>query len=385
MNKRKKILIIHFADLAQAPRTHNQILFLKDKYDVNTAAFQRSSIEGIINFKIDRPENKLISEKIPFALSMKLFSSEKSYFQLPLVKNGLRTLMNIYDMNYDLIIAHDPITLPLALTLAEKWNSKVLLDAHEYTPRQYEHNYSQRFFFNPFWHSICKKYLLRADAMTTVGDGIADEYKRHFKVNCDVITNAPFFQKLSPHQIDSSIIRMIHHGRAHPSRRTEEMIRLMSLLDDRFHLDLILINRGTKYYETIVELSRNTPRISLRDPVPMTSIADSLNKYDIGLYLLFPTSFNTKMAVPNKLFEFIQARLALAIWPSPEMKKIVKQYDCGIVSDDYSLESMAKMLNSLTDQDIMNYKSNAHAAASILCAENNRDKLLSIVEKLIGK
>jgi hypothetical protein len=32
------------------------------------------------------------------------------------------------------------------------------------------------------------------------------------------------------------------------------------------------------------------------------------------------------MALPNKFFEFIQARLAVAIWPSPEMSKITKTF-----------------------------------------------------------
>ena len=49
------------------------------------------------------------------------------------------------------------------------------------------------------------------------------------------------------------------------------------------------------------------------------------NDYDVGLYLLPPTNFNQRYALPNKFFEFIQGRLAIAIGPSPEMAKLVER------------------------------------------------------------
>jgi len=116
----------------------------------------------------------------------------------------------------------------------------------------------------------------------------------------------------------------------------------------------------------------------------MPEIAKNTNNYDIGLFLLSPDSFSYRMALPNKFFEFIQARLAVAIWPSPEMARLVKEYSCGIVSDDFSIESMAEKLNALSKEDIMAFKMNSHNAAGQLCAEKNKDKFLSIVEGLIG-
>ena len=89
------------------------------------------------------------------------------------------------------------------------------------------------------------------------------------------------------------------------------------------------------------------------------------------------------MALPNKLFEFIQGRLAIAIWPSPEMARIVHEYKCGIVSEDFTIESIANRLNSLSVQDIMKFKQNSHTAADFLCAEKNREEFLSIVKKLM--
>ena len=48
------------------------------------------------------------------------------------------------------------------------------------------------------------------------------------------------------------------------------------------------------------------------------------NQYDVGVFLL-PASFPNQVHVlPNKLFDYIQARLAVAIGPSHEMAEVVR-------------------------------------------------------------
>ena len=45
----------------------------------------------------------------------------------------------------------------------------------------------------------------------------------------------------------------------------------------------------------------------------MELIAQEINQYDIGVYLLRDGNLNNKYAMPNKLYEFVQARLADAV------------------------------------------------------------------------
>ena len=88
--------------------------------------------------------------------------------------------------------------------------------------------------------------------------------------------------------------------------------------------------------------------------------------------------------MPNKFFEFIQARLMVAIGPSPEMARLVKQYDLGIIAKDFSPQEMAKSLNSLSKEQILQYKENVNKAAEILNAEKEGEKLLKILEEVLG-
>ena len=64
-----------------------------------------------------------------------------------------------------------------------------------------------------------------------------------------------------------------------------------------------------------------TEKIKIIDPVDFINISKVINKYDIGLYLLTPSNFNENTVYLISFFEFIQARLCLAISPLSENEK----------------------------------------------------------------
>ena len=93
-------------------------------------------------------------------------------------------------------------------------------------------------------------------------------------------------------------------------------------------------------------------------------------------------NFNDKYALPNKFFEFIQARLALAISPSPEMKFLVDKYNLGVVSDDFTTQSLAAKISNLSFEQIMFYKNRVNHFCHELSAENNEKMIKNTVDTL---
>jgi glycosyltransferase involved in cell wall biosynthesis len=219
--------------------------------------------------------------------------------------------------------------------------------------------------------------------MTTVCAGIAEEYQQNFGVTATVIENAPPYQDLRPRSVEPGRIRMIHHGGALRARRLELMIDVMKRLDQRFSLDFMLVGNDARYLQSLRERASGEPRIRFLPPVAMPDICKATNHYDIGLFLLPPVNFNYRFALPNKLFEFIQARLAVAIGPSPEMARIVRDYGVGVVAESFEPAALAAVLNGLTEQDVMRYKQASHVAADKLCFEAAADRLLALIEPLL--
>jgi hypothetical protein len=232
--------------------------------------------------------------------------------------------------------------------------------------------------------SQCLSFIPQVASMMTVGPGIADAYERAVGVRASVVTNAPAYVPLEPTPVHAPV-RVLHHGGAQPGRGLEEMIRVAELLDDRFTVDFVLAENKAGYREKLMRAVRDTAKVRFPPPRPMHELTSMANDYDIGLYLLPPTNFNQSHALPNKLFEFVQGRLAVAIGPSPEMEAIVGRFNCGIVADDFEPETLAAALNALDAKAIAEFKRASGTAARELCAERNAEVVLSVVERAVAR
>jgi hypothetical protein len=163
------------------------------------------------------------------------------------------------------------------------------------------------------------------------------------------------------------------------------MINMMEFADSRFELNLILVGKSITYINHLKKIAKKFPNINFLEPVPMIDLPQYLNQFDVGVYILEPNSFNNKYALPNKFFEFVQARLMIAIGPSPEMARIVTQYDLGVIADDFSPKSLATKLNQLDIDKINYYKQRSHEAAYELSADKNKEIFLDIVNRVLSQ
>lgn len=281
---------------------------------------------------------------------------------------------------YDLIIVENLELLPLAFKVPN--GAKVLFDAREYYPKEFEDSLTWQLTQRLLVTAVCRKYLSQCDAVITVSSGLSNEYRKEFNINPVLVRSVPFYSQYSVRPTSEDVIRMVHHGVANEDRKLEKMIALFSTLDQRFSLDFYLTGNSV-YIERLVEIARPyEDRIRFLSPVPYDGILAMLNEYDIGLYLLTPTGFNTRHALPNKFFEFIQARLAVVIGPSPDMAELVKQYGCGAISDDFKPMTMASLLNNLSADDINRMKMASDMAARKLCYEEEQKKLVEVLNEL---
>ncbi len=381
----RSILILAFSDLNHDARVNRQVNFLKNDYDISVASFTTTSIEGATSFTLKRVRPSLL-DKFFGGLALLLGLYDSAY---RIIYNE-RSYLGILENNqYDVILANDIETLPLAMSLSK--NGKIIFDAHEYAPRHFEDKLVWRIFFSRFNKYLCKKYLPRVSAMLTVGKGLANEYAKDYPVKPIVLTNANYYKELSTQETDPQSIKLVHHGAANPSRQLELMIKAMDYVDNHFHLDLILLtptiaNKKTRQYlDYLKNLVKNNPKVSIVPPVKSSEVIDLIHQYDVGVFLIPPINFNYKNTLPNKLFDFVQARLAIAIGPTPEMVSLVNEFDIGVVAKDFTAESFGKILNQLTVERIDYYKSQSAKAARQLSAENNKVIMTKIVGDLMDQ
>lgn len=367
------VLVISFSELRSDPRVTRQVRTLADRHLVTTCGYGTAPDLAARHFRLASVARSGVT-RVASLVPLKLGRHDWYYWSHPRVRLAREALGGTTP---ELVLANDLATLPLALAVAR--DAPVVFDAHEFAPLEYEDQQIWRFFLARFNDEMCRRYLPRARRAMTVCKGIAERYEKDYGVAMEVVTNAAPRRDLPVRPTSSSAVRLVHHGAAIYSRRIELMIEMMALLDERFSLDLILVPGDARYIARLQRKAEGNPRIRLLERVPMERLVDVSAEYDIGLFLLPPTNFNYAMALPNKFFEFIQARLAVAIGPSPEMARIVREFDCGVVAEDFAPASLAKVLNGLTAADIDRMKAGSDRAARVHNAENNAEKLRAIV------
>jgi Glycosyltransferase Family 4 len=379
----KSVLILVFSNLKHDARVGRQLNFLRKNNHVTIVCFDGDPIPGVEVIKIKQTNLTLAKKvKLGLALILRLYPLAYRIFH-----DYSAQLQHIKDKKFDLIVANDVDALPLAFAFRKK--AKVILDAHEYAPRHFENSLMWRTFFQPFNLYLCKKYIPQVDGMTTVGKGLADEYETNFGKRPVIITNAAKYHEIDPYPVLNEKIRLIHHGIANQARKLELMIEMMNYLDDRFTLDMILMTsdyasgKTRTYIQSFKEQVSKDKRIKILPGVKSAEVVDTINKYDVGVFLIPPINFNYANTLPNKLFDFIQARLAVAVGPTPEMASIVKRYDIGVVSEDFQPKSLAAQLNLLTVDQLKKYKVNTIQAAKDLNAEKNELIFMDMVSHIL--
>lgn len=385
----KTILVISYSNLATDPRVNRQIRWLSEFYYVIAAGLGDPGVPDVRFISLSHvPPKKCLFARGKSALQILARRFESHYWRLSATLKGLEALAGVH---VDLVLANDIEALPLAVRLAGV--TPVIFDAHEYAPRQFDNSLRWRVFLQPYRAYLCWVYIPRTAAMFTVCQGIADQYRRDTGVTPVVLTNAPEYHDIRPNlrstKEDASQaaakIRMIHHGAASPPREIERMIAAMRHLDERFELDFLLVPGSKDYISQLEEMARPDPRIRFLPPVPMRELVRFSSAYDIGVFLVPPTTFNLRHTLPNKFFEFIQARLAVAVGPSPEMARIVEQNGCGVVAADFTPEAFAAVLTGLDHAQINLMKQNSDRIARQMSAERNREILLEVVAGVLGE
>lgn len=355
-----------------------QVHLLEQGYRVTVVGFGQKPEANVEFIPLAKPPAGLLQKGI-WATKLLLGAFESYYWSLPHVRHALQLLSG---RAFDLVVANDISALPLGLRLAKQ--RPVLMDAHEYSPKEFDDKWLWKLLFGRYHHSFCEQYLSRAAGMVTVCQGIADEYERTFGVSCKVVHNAPLDQNLIASPVKEQQIRLIHHGSSIRSRHLEVMIEMMKYLDNRFSLDLMLVETDAVYMAELRRQASSDARIRFIAPVAMQAICARLNDYDMGVYLLPPVNFNHEHALPNKFFEFIQARLAIAIGPSPEMAALVRKYQCGIVTESFEPRGLAQAIGALAAEDIIRFKKAADFAARELSYERDGQVLLSEIDRLLA-
>lgn len=266
--------------------------------------------------------------------------------------------------------ANDWPALPAALAARAACGSRIVYDSHEFATEEHAGRLAWRLLLRPHVAAIEARGVRCASQVLTVSDGIARALARLYALPDvpSVLRNLPRYEAL-PFHAPGATRRLLFHGMLLPRRGIETAIAAMALLPHGYTLTI----RGdgpAGYRGALGQLAARTgaaDRIRFEPAVPRDEVVARANRdADIGLLLLPGESGQARFALPNKLFEYAIAGLAVLITPGEDRSRVVGAHGFGRILPPEDPAALAGMLRAMTDEEIAAMKRAALAAARTL-------------------
>lgn len=375
---RPRLLIVSFSDIEIDARVRRQIELFAADYRVTTCGYGDSFFSSVEHIRIAQRRSRW--RQLAQAVLLKLRLSRAAFWFEPDVHSAARALRG---RRFDAAIANDLESIAVASRFSTL--SSTHADLHEYWPGLHDHVPAWARLRKPYFEWMLRTFAAKAASSTTVSQAIADRYESEYGIACGVVMNAGDQMQLRPTPV-SQPIRLVHSGVAQPNRRLEVMMRAAASTVADVTLDLYLTQETTPYAAELRRLAADLGnRITVHPPVPYRELVGLLNRYDVGVFVLPPTSTNYALALPNKFFDFVQARLGIIIGPSADMSRLLRKYELGAVAADYDLAATTEVFDALSSETVAKWKQHSDAAAADLNFATQSGTWLDAIRKLVSQ
>lgn len=283
--------------------------------------------------------------------------------------------------NPALLIANDLDTLPSVFLTSRLRKIPLIYDSHELftqVPELIHRKRTQR-----IWKGIEGLLLPRIRNAVTVSYPIAEIYRRLYGVRFKVVRNVPRrIEKPVKRQLPSEFQGkqlIIYQGALNVGRGLELMIEAMHFLENT---KLLIVGQGDIEEELKAKAEKEgldkkidfLGRISPDDLAPLTAACD------LGISLEEDMGLNYRYALPNKLFDYIQARIPVLCSALPEMARIVETYGVGIATRERNPEQLASIVRyMLKERSAGAWLDALEKASEVLCWEAESEIYLDLI------
>lgn len=294
---------------------------------------------------------------------------------------NIRLFFYLLFSKVDLIVANDIDTLPAAFLAASLRKKKILFDAHELFSEVPE--LVQRPFVKKFWQKIEDWLLPHLNHSMTVCQSIADYYRNKYQIDMKVVRNVPLLKTTTRSNrltLNGEKI-ILYQGALNVGRGLEWIFNALPLID---HAVLVIIGDGYKRQELeklAVDLQIEK-KVKFLGPIHGELLHEYTTSANIGLCLLEKMGLNYYYALPNRIFDYVQAGVPVLASRFPEIAKIVDTYHTGVLIDHYEPTYLAETINQMLSNPIDT--SHFHDVAKELCWENEEKILMDLINQATG-
>ncbi len=276
----------------------------------------------------------------------------------------------------DLLLANDLDTL-LANFLVSKIRRKPLIyDSHEFFTEVPELINRPR--VQAIWLRLEAFLLPRIKFAYTVSRGIADAYKSRYGLEMKLVRNFP--NRCMPEKSSPPGNYLLYQGALNVGRGLEELIEAMQYLPE---MKLKIAGAG----DLDDELRNLSKSFSVQDQITFLGriepkeLLEITRSAQLGLSLEHDLGLSYRYALPNKIFDYLQARLPMIYPDLPEIKETLKNLEVGEVLKTHNPPELAKQIQAVVSSpEYSNWKKSCEKAAALFVWEEEEKVLLKLIQ-----
>jgi glycogen synthase len=301
-----------------------------------------------------------------------------------LLPSARATIALLRRLRPDIVHANDWVTLPAAIAGAGR--ATVIYDSHEDAVEEHAAAFWWRIGARPAIAAIEGQLIGRAAHVLTVGPGLAEALRSRYSrlAGVTVVRNLPDSAGPPVAQRPGQPLRLIYAGLMTKERRLDAMIEALARLPDGW--TLIALGFGPARHalalRALAEKRGVASRITWRPPVPPEQLLEQLTEADIGIFLSDGQTRQQRLALPNKIFEYTAAGLAVATCGSDESNALLARHGHGIILPDAAPEKLADALVALGRSGIDRLRLKAAEARKDLIWSREKPALLAVYDSL---
>ena len=304
-----------------------------------------------------------------------LFNSGFLFF----AEYNFRLFFYLLFVKKDILLSNDLDSLLANYLVSKIQNKKIVFDSHELFPEIPELVNRPR--VKKVWLTLEEIILPKLNNNYTVCNSIANYYNEKYNTNFSTIMNLPTKKEVHfgefPINTDNKEI-ILYQGAINIGRGLELIIETMKYLEN--HL-LIIIGNGDIYdslnKKILLEKIKN--KVYFMGKVSPERLHKLTPLADLGISIEEDLGLNYRFALPNKIFDYIQAEVPILVSDLPEMKKIVKDYNVGEIVNSREPKKLANQIKSISKKD---FTKELKIAKQELIWEKQESKLLEIFNNL---
>ena len=283
-----------------------------------------------------------------------------------------------YSSETDIIHCNDLNTLPIGVLIKKFYNKnvKVVYDAHEYeTQKNGLHGIDKKLV------ALLERYCIKyADQVITVSDSIAHEYVRLYGIDKPyVVLNTPLKKKMAKQNLFRDRFNIskkqsifLYQGNFGPGRGIEVLLSTFKLIES----SSVIIFMGYGQLENkIKEHASHYRNIYFHEAVNQTVLLDYTSSADFGIATIENTCLSYYYSLPNKIFEYIMANLAVIVSDLPEIRQVIEENQVGVIAKESNVKGLIQAIKEATQLNKTIYLKNIKKMQDIY-NWNNQEKVL---------